>query len=56
MGFLIWNAFRIDSTSHSSSDTLLPFFLETVGIIVVLIIICYLKGEKPHWQWGPPNK
>ena len=22
----------------------------------VLIWICYKKGEKPRWMWGPPDK
>ena len=42
----------IDSLSHSNSDTLmnfsLPFFLSTV----ILVIICYVTGEKPEWRWG----
>ena len=21
-------------------------------LVLVLIIICYLKGEKPRWRWG----
>ena len=22
------------------------------GLILLLILICYLKGEKPRWRWG----
>ena len=28
------------------------FFLYTVAITVVLVIICYIKGEPPAWRWG----
>jgi hypothetical protein len=30
----------------------LPILLLTVA----LIIVCYKTGEKPHWQWGFPDK
>jgi uncharacterized membrane protein len=50
--FQIWNAFRLDETSHSVSDTVRPFILESVVAVVVLIAICYYKGEKPSWRWG----
>lgn len=23
-----------------------------VVLIVALMAVCYLKGEKPHWRWG----
>jgi hypothetical protein len=37
--------------------TLLPnnpakFGLVTAGTVVVLTIICYIKGEPPSWRWG----
>jgi drug/metabolite transporter (DMT)-like permease len=28
------------------------FVLYFIGITVVLIGICWLKGEKPGWHWG----
>jgi hypothetical protein len=28
------------------------FIIETVVLVILLIIICYIKGEKPKWQWG----
>ncbi len=27
-----------------------------IVLTVLLIFICYKKGEKPHWNWGWPNK
>jgi hypothetical protein len=56
--FLIFIAFNvkvfwlIDSASHSGSDTLMNFILPFVLSIVILFIICYLKGEKLGWRWG----
>ncbi len=28
------------------------FFIKIIGIVAVLIAICYKKGEKPKWMWG----
>ena len=53
---VLLNFFRIDSTSHSASDTLINFIPQTIILALILIAICYKKGEKPRWQWGPPEK
>lgn len=52
---IVWNFFRLDGVSHSVSDTLRPFFVQTFFIVGVLIFISYKKGEKPRWQWGMPE-
>ena len=36
----VLNFYRIDSTSHSVSDTLRPFLLETVALAFILFLIC----------------
>jgi len=28
------------------------YVLWLFSLITLLIIICYKKGEKPHWNWG----
>lgn len=31
----------------------LTFYFLYFGVItILLIIVCYLKGEKPKWRWG----
>lgn len=30
----------------------LAFYLYNLGLIVLLIAVCYKTGEKPRWQWG----
>ena len=47
---------RIDTHSHSASDTLLNFIPETFILTIILIVICYLTGEKPGWHWGDTKK
>jgi amino acid transporter len=49
---LVWNFHRLDSVSHSASDTLRPFIIQTFAMSLVLIGLCYVTGEKPRWQWG----
>jgi uncharacterized membrane protein YhaH (DUF805 family) len=38
------------------SDALIGYFLPLVLLTAVLIAICFAKGEKPRWQWGPPKE
>ena len=53
---IVFNFFRIDTASHSASDTLINFFPQTLFFVLLLIFICWKTGEKPHWQWGLPKK
>jgi len=39
-----------------SGSNALTFALPVIALTAVLIIICYKKGEKPRWQWGPSKK
>jgi hypothetical protein len=52
IGINIWNFLRIDSQSHSASDTLLPFVIQAFFVTLLLIFICFKKGERPRWRWG----
>jgi len=48
--FLVWIIFFYLSLYYVRPawlNNLLIFFS-----IVVLFAVCYLKGEKPRWQWG----
>jgi len=36
-----------------SGSNFLTFALPMIILTALLIFICYKKGEKPHWQWGP---
>jgi hypothetical protein len=39
-----------------SGSNLLTFALPIVVLTALLILICYKKGEKPHWRWGRTDK
>ena len=42
----------IDSNSHSVSDTLLNFLPRVLLLLIILVLICFVTGEKPEWRWG----
>lgn len=52
LGILYFFFIKIDTNSHSVSDTLIGFALPFIILTSILIFICYKKGEKPKWQWG----
>ncbi len=37
-----------NSPSDFFASFALPFIIDTI----FLLIICYAKGERPHWRWG----
>ncbi len=44
---------RVDSAGNA----LLSVLIEFTALTAILIVICYLTGEKPRWQWGDkPNQ
>lgn len=47
IGLILIISSRVDQNSLP-----VPFILLTL----ILIVICYLKGEPPHWNWGIPKK
>lgn len=42
--------------NSDSGTNFLVLGLPIILLSVLLIIVCYKKGEKPRWQWGPPKK
>lgn len=48
-------AFTIDESSPVR-EVVFTFLLPITLLTFTLIRICYAKGEKPRWQWGPPKK
>jgi hypothetical protein len=44
-------AFTVDN-NLSMQEVILPFVLPALLLTLLLILICYKKGEKPRWQWG----
>jgi ABC-type polysaccharide/polyol phosphate export permease len=52
--FLAYIVFLSTNLSGQEPTTLeiKNFIFKLVISIIILLIICILTGEKPHWQWG----
>ena len=50
--FLLTPAVKENSTGH---DVIFDFILPVSFLTAMLIGVCYLTGEKPHWSWGESN-
>jgi hypothetical protein len=48
-------ALTIDESSPLE-EVVFAFLVPVALLTFTLIRICYLKGEKPRWQWGPPDE
>lgn len=46
VAFTIYNFFRIESTSHSTSNMIMNFILQTLIVTGFFSTICYLTAEK----------
>ena len=38
--------------SATGKDIIFSLFLPIVLLLIIMICIGYIKGEKPKWQWG----
>jgi hypothetical protein len=48
--FILLSAFSLGKTPTDSEITW--YVIKIILAVVLLILICYKKGEKPKWQWG----
>ncbi|MSR76398.1 MAG: hypothetical protein EXS68_02295 [Candidatus Ryanbacteria bacterium] len=49
MFFIFW---RIDTDSHSASDTLINFIPQSIILTAILIWTASAFGERPEWRWA----
>ena len=52
VGGLVSNVMFADKHSHSMSDALYGALVSNFVIVVLLLVVCFLTGEKPRWRWG----
>ncbi|MBX4195697.1 hypothetical protein KW796_01930 [Candidatus Parcubacteria bacterium] len=41
---------------HSGGGFLINFAFDFLILTIPFLIICYLKGERPHWRWDGVDK
>jgi hypothetical protein len=56
IAFILWNGLSLSAVEEPTDSMLFWFFAKLIVSLVILLVICYKKGEKPCWQWGLPNK
>ena len=54
IGAITLFALTIDKNS-SAREVFFTFILPVFLLTATLLRICYKKGERPRWQWGPPD-
>ena len=52
----VFGADRIVSLADDTGLVGVSLGLFLLPLTVVLILICYLKGERPRWRWGEEKK
>ena len=48
---VLFVSFHVDKNA-SSFEVVLTSIVPVVILTSLLIALCYIKGEKPKWQWG----
>lgn len=49
----MWSITRkITAQTYAENYSIGGFMLSVLIATVLLIVVCYLKGEKPKWMWG----
>ncbi len=54
--FVLMLAARVEKYTQSGVDVLVGIGLPLLFATAILLVICYVKGEKPRWQWGEKGK
>ena len=55
IGFVVLGGLDLSSVEEPTDNLIRWFFIKIIVALVLLLIICYKKGEKPRWQWGLPK-
>lgn len=55
LGLILMFSLTIDENSPTR-EVVFTFILPVTLLTITLLRICYRKGEKPKWQWGPPKE
>ncbi|HBM45978.1 MAG: hypothetical protein UT05_C0001G0045 [Parcubacteria group bacterium GW2011_GWF2_38_76] len=53
--FIIFNGINLESDITPTKADAIWFFSKSFCAVLILIVICYKKGESPKWQWGLPK-
>lgn len=50
--FILYRSNKVSAMFDTESSFVFRYTFEIIFMTIPLILICYLKGEKPKWHWG----
>lgn len=50
--FIVYRGNTVNKMFDTDSSFIFRYFFEILFSIIPLLVICYLKGERPQWRWG----
>ena len=53
---ILLNGLYLKEIKSPTDENVTWFLIRTAIIVGLLLLICFKKGEKPRWQWGPDKK
>ena len=56
IGVIVFPSIFLGEDIKNSEQFLMLFLPLTICSTLILLWICYKKGEKPHWSWGEKPK
>lgn len=54
--FILYRANKVSLMFDTESSFIFRYTFEIIFMTVPLLLICYLKGERPKWRWGDEIK
>jgi hypothetical protein len=54
--FAVWLLGVIVGASLIAPRSLPAYFAFMAGMVVVIVAVCYWKGEPPRWRWGDRDR
>lgn len=48
----IWRIFEVDKMFDTTTSTVWRLIFELGFLTIILIAVCFLKGEKPEFRWA----
>jgi hypothetical protein len=56
IALVVWGELDLAGTKDLTNEDVGWFLVRIVTVTSLLLSICFAKGEKPRWQWGPDKK
>lgn len=51
--FVVWGSVNLPNETALTESQVWWFVAKNFLAMIILLFICYKKGESPRWQWGP---